>query len=111
MPVVLMMLFLKMTPLKRYRDPNTIHRERGKDTILAYFDELIESRQLIVGQHCGDGADATTSYYNKYIDVPADETGRHTGLIGADFGFFPSKDYPVQTLIDHWNSGGGVGYS
>lgn len=79
---------------------------RSKETILAYFDRLIANKQLIVGQHCGDGPDATSNYYDTYVDMLADETGRHVGLIGADLGFFPSSHYPVQTLIDHWNAGG-----
>lgn len=92
-------------------ETNIIHQGKRKDTILAYFDSLIKNKQIIVGQHCGDGADATASYYDTYIDILADETGRHAGLMGADFGFFPSKEYPVQTLIDHWNAGGLVAVS
>ncbi len=80
--------------------------KRSKETILAYFDALIENKQVIVGQHCGDGPDQTTDFYNTYVDVLADKTGRHVGIIGADLGFFPSSDYPVQTLIDHWKAGG-----
>jgi len=79
---------------------------RSKEDILAYFDSLIANGQVIAGQHCGDGADATASYYDTYIDALADMSGRHVGLMGADFGFFSSNDYPVQTLIDHWNEGG-----
>ncbi|QLG44020.1 glycosyl hydrolase [Costertonia aggregata] len=79
---------------------------RSKQAILAYFDALITNKQIIVGQHCGDGPDATASYYEDYVDRLADETGRTVGIIGADFGFFPSTDYPVDTLIEHWKSGG-----
>ena len=79
---------------------------RSKADILAYFDALIADKKVIAGQHCGDGADATASYYNDYIDVLADRTGRHVGLMGADLGFFPSNDYPVRSLIDHWKEGG-----
>lgn len=79
---------------------------RDTSGILAYFDQLITNKQIIVGQHCGDGPDATADYFNTYVDFLADETGRHVGLMGADLGFFPSIDYPVQALIDHWNEGG-----
>ncbi|MFS4467974.1 glycosyl hydrolase [Maribacter sp. 2210JD10-5] len=86
--------------------PSNTIENRDKASILAYFDSLIDSRQLLVGQHCGDGPDATKTYYDDYINELADVTGRKVGIIGADFGFFPSTDYPVQTLIDHWNNGG-----
>ncbi len=85
---------------------DTTKNHRNKASILAYFDTLVENNHVLVGQHCGDGADATAAYFNDFVDVLADETGRHVGLVGADFGFFPSNNYPVQTLIDHWNEGG-----
>lgn len=79
---------------------------RNKDTLLNYFETLIANEQLIVGQQCGDAPDSTWWYYNTYVDQLADETGRHVGLIGADFGWFDGDNYPVQTLIDHWREGG-----
>ncbi len=78
----------------------------SKEEILAYFDSLIANEQIIVGQQCGDAPNSTKSYYDTYVDQLADETGRHVGLIGADFGWFSGDDYPVETLIDHWNEGG-----
>ncbi|WP_422079570.1 glycosyl hydrolase [Ulvibacterium sp.] len=84
---------------------------RGKTDILAYFDRLIANEQIIVGQHCGNWPDAIRSYYNTHVDVLADLTGRHAGIIGADLGFFPSGTYPVKTLIDHWEQGGLVAVS
>ena len=95
-----------------YKSSNKNHRMpdlsvvRSKADILAYFDALIANKQIIVGQHCGNGPDEIRSYYNTYIDVLADFTGRHVGIIGADLGFFPSNTYPVKTLIDHWQQGG-----
>ncbi|MFS4491413.1 glycosyl hydrolase [Maribacter sp. 2308TA10-17] len=80
--------------------------DRNKETILTYFESLIANEQLIVGQQCGDAPDSTWWYYNTYVDQLADETGRHVGLIGADFGWFEGDNYPVQTLIDHWREGG-----
>jgi len=77
-----------------------------KEEILAYFDSLIEKKQIIVGQQCGDAPNSTASFYNTYVDQLADETGRHVGLIGADFGWYSGSDYPVGTLIDHWQEGG-----
>lgn len=77
-----------------------------KDEILAYFDELIANEQVIVGQHCGDAPTTTKDYYNTYVDMLADETGRHVGILGADFGWSSGSYYPVNTLIDHWNEGG-----
>ncbi len=79
---------------------------RSKETILAYFDELIANEQVIVGQHCGDAPTTTKDYYNNYVDVLADEAGRHVGIVGADFGWYSGSYYPVNTLIDHWNEGG-----
>ncbi len=79
---------------------------RNKDTILNYFESLIENKQLIVGQQCGDAPDSTWWYYNTYVDQLVDKTGRHVGLIGADFGWSSGDNYPVQTLIDHWREGG-----
>ncbi len=78
----------------------------SKEGILAYFDELIANEQIIVGQHCGDAPTTTEDYYNNYVDVLADETGRHVGMVGADFGWSSGSYYPVNTLIDHWNEGG-----
>ncbi|MGI9551156.1 MAG: glycosyl hydrolase [Aurantibacter sp.] len=85
---------------------NNFKFERSKSGLLTYFDTLIEKGQLIVGQHCGNGPDEITQYYNTYIDMLVDETGRHAGIMGADMGFNPSTNYPVQTLIDHWAQGG-----
>jgi len=79
---------------------------RNKETILTYFQSLITNKQIIVGQQCGDAPNSTRSYYNTYVDQLADKTGRHVGLIGADFGWFSGDNYPVQTLIDHWRDGG-----
>jgi len=79
---------------------------RNKETILAYFDSLIENEQIIVGQQCGDAPNTTASFYNTYVEQLADQTGKHVGLIGADFGWSSEGDYPVQTLIDHWQEGG-----
>ncbi len=79
---------------------------RNKESILAYFDELIANEQVIVGQHCGDARTTINDYYNAYVDVLADETGRHVGLIGADLGWSSGASYPMQTLIDFWNEGG-----
>lgn len=79
---------------------------RNKETLLTYFESLIESEQLIAGQQCGDAPDSTWWYYNTYVDQLADTTGRHVGLIGADFGWFEGDDYPVEALIDHWRKGG-----
>lgn len=78
----------------------------SKEEILAYFDSLIENEQLIVGQQCGDEPRTTATFYNRYVDELADETGRHVGLIGADFGWSSDDNYPVGTLIDHWDDGG-----
>ncbi|WP_273567368.1 glycosyl hydrolase [Maribacter halichondriae] len=78
----------------------------GKEDILAYFDTLIANEQVIVGQHCGDAPNTTASFYNTYVDMLADITGRHVGIIGADFGWYSGTEYPVQTLADHWNEGG-----
>ena len=78
----------------------------SKEEILAYFDTLIANEQVIVGQQCGDAPDTTAEFYNTYVDQLVDETGRHVGLIGADFGWFSGTDYPVKTLIDHWDNGG-----
>ncbi len=87
-------------------DAGTVSDNREKETILAYFDSLIESEQIIVGQQCGDAPHSTASFYNTYVDQLADKTGRHVGLIGADFGWYSGDDYPVRTLIDHWRDGG-----
>ncbi|NHF59478.1 hypothetical protein FK220_009010 [Flavobacteriaceae bacterium TP-CH-4] len=87
-------------------DSEVLFLDRSKRQLLAYFDELVKNEQLIVGQHCGNGPDDMTTYYNRYVDMLADISGRHVGLMGADLGFFPSSDYPVQSLIDHWNQGG-----
>lgn len=78
----------------------------NKADILNYFNELIANEQILVGQHCGDGADTTRSYYNDYVDALTDITGREVGVIGADLGFLSSTNYPVETLINHWNKGG-----
>ena len=95
---------LKLLPEDSVNSTNS--KSRSKEEILAYFDGLIANKQLIVGQHCGEGLDTTVDYYNRYIDVLADHTGRHVALMGADLGFFPSNEYPVQALIDYWNKGG-----
>lgn len=85
-------------------EPLTDHR--NKETLIQYFNTLIANEQLIVGQQCGDAPNSTAWYYNTYVDILADQTGRHVGLIGADFGWFSEANYPVQTLIDHWKEGG-----
>lgn len=79
---------------------------RNKESILTYFDTLVANEQIIVGQQCGDAPDSTWWYYNTYVDQLADETGRHVGLIGADFGWFEGDNYPVEALINHWREGG-----
>ena len=81
-------------------------RSRSKQDILDYFDTLVMNKQVIVGQHCGNGPDDIWQYYNTYIDMLTDVTGRNVGLMGADLGIHPSINYPIQTLIDHWNEGG-----
>jgi mannan endo-1,4-beta-mannosidase len=91
---------------KESADGDTPLEQRSKASILAYFDHLIANEQLLVGQHCGDGPDATSSYYTDYVAALANETGKDVGIVGADLGFFPSNRYPVQTLIDHWGQGG-----
>ncbi|MEO9893856.1 glycosyl hydrolase [Aurantibacter sp.] len=78
----------------------------SKESILAYFDTLIENEQIIVGQQCGDMPSSTASFYSRYVDRLADMTGQYVGLVGADFGWFAGDKYPVQTLIEHWNNGG-----
>jgi len=79
---------------------------RNKVNILAYFDELIAGKKIIVGQHCGDGPDLTNDYYQEYVGRLAGRTNKFVGIIGADLGYYPSSNYPVNTLIDHWNEGG-----
>ncbi len=79
---------------------------RNKQRIIAYFDALIANEQIMVGQQCGDAPDTIAQYYNTYVDLLADLTGRHVGLIGADFGWSSGGNYPVQTLINHWRDGG-----
>jgi len=88
------------------QDNLNTNRLVSKEEILAYFDSLIEKEQIIVGQQCGDAPNSTASFYNRYVDQLADETGRHVGLIGADFGWYSGDDYPVETLINHWQEGG-----
>ncbi len=80
--------------------------QRDRESIISYFENLIAKEQLVVGQQCGDAPDSTWWYYNTYVDQLADETGRHVGLIGADFGWFDGDHYPVGALIDHWRQGG-----
>lgn len=87
-------------------DSNTVLTNRDKTSLLTYFDALIANEQVIVGQQCGDTPDSTAWYYNTYVEQLADETGKHVGLIGGDFGWFLGDNYPVQTLIDHWDEGG-----
>lgn len=94
-------------------EPNTpetpegpIFDGRNKEVILDYFETLIAKEQLVVGQQCGDAPDSTWWYYNRYVDQLADETGRHVGLIGADFGWVSNDNYPVGAIIDHWREGG-----
>ena len=84
---------------------------RSKANILAYFDELIANKQIIVGQHCGDGLDQTNDYFQEYVGRLAGRTNKYVGIIGADLGFFPSLNYPINTLIDHWTEGGLVALS
>lgn len=84
---------------------------RNKENILAYFDELIAQKKIIVGQHCGDGIDLTNDYYQEYVGRLAGKTNKYVGIIGADLGYFPSAEYPVHTLIDHWKEGGLVALS
>jgi mannan endo-1,4-beta-mannosidase len=91
-------------PVKK--NPIIIDDSRNKVSLLAYFEALIANEQIIIGQQCGDAPDTTTSYYNTYVDMLADETGRHVGLVGADFGWSYGDNYPVGTLIDHWQEGG-----
>lgn len=86
--------------------PVVFDETRSKTAILEYFDELIANEQLIVGQHCGDAPTSTAEFYTTYVDVLADETGRHVGMLGADFGWSSGSYYPVNTLVDHWNEGG-----
>jgi mannan endo-1,4-beta-mannosidase len=86
-------------------NPN-FQRILSKEDILNYFDDLIEKEQIIVGQQCGDAPKSTADYYERYVDMLADRTGRHVGLIGADFGWSAEDEYPVQTLVNHWQKGG-----
>lgn len=97
-------LILSLTPPARYVSNTQDHR--NKDNILAYFDELIAHKKIIVGQHCGDGPDLTSDYFQEYVGRLAGRTNKYVGIIGADLGYFPSTDYPVNTLIDHWDEGG-----
>lgn len=87
-------------------DEQIIVDHRDKETIVQYFDTLIVNKQIIVGQQCGDAPNSTTQFYNTYVDMLADETGRHVGMIGADFGWASNGAYPVGTLISHWREGG-----
>lgn len=80
--------------------------ERSKEGVLKYFGELIERKQVLVGQHCGDGPDQVNAYYDRYVKSLADKTGKYVGLIGGDLGWYQSDSYPVSRLIDHWNDGG-----
>ena len=92
-------------------DSQNFNRFLGMEDVLTYFDSLIENQQIIVGQQCGDAPNTTAEFYDRYVDRLADDTGRHVGLIGADFGWFSGENYPVGTLIDHWNEGGLVSVS
>ncbi len=92
------------TPNSEMEGPVFDHR--NKENLLAYFDALIANKQVMVGQQCGDEPKSTAWYYNTYVDMLADQTGNHVGLIGADFGWSTGDEYPVQTLIDHWREGG-----
>jgi len=93
-------------PLSDSEENSKTPRTVSKEEILAYFDSLIEKKQIIVGQQCGDAPNSTSYYYDNYVDQLADQTGRHVGLIGADFGWYSGNDYPVETLIEHWQEGG-----
>ncbi|MEX0290430.1 MAG: glycoside hydrolase family 26 protein [Flavobacteriaceae bacterium] len=84
---------------------------RNKANILAYFDQLIANKQIIVGQHCGDGLDQANDYYQEYVSRLAARTNKYVGIMGADLGFFPSLNYPIHTLVDHWNEGGLIALS
>ena len=79
---------------------------RDKESILNYFELLIDGKKIIVGQQCGNTPTETADMYEKHVESLAIETGKYVGLMGADFGWSSEDDYPVETLIDHWNNGG-----
>lgn len=79
---------------------------RNKATILAYFDELIANGQILAGQQCGDHPDLTNDYYQAYVARLAGKTNKYVGVVGAEFGNFSGGNYPVKTLVQHWDEGG-----
>ena len=80
--------------------------QRNKASILTYFSDLIENEYVLTGQHCGDGVDQISSYYEDYVTSLETSSGKKVGLIGADLGWRESANYPVEKLISHWNEGG-----
>ena len=101
-----------LTDIENNNTPSVIISEeivlehRNKANILAYFDQLIANKQIIVGQHCGDGLDQANEFYQEYISRLAGRTNKYVGIMGADLGYFKSEGYPIHTLVDHWNEGG-----
>jgi len=84
---------------------------RNKATILNYFETLIANEELIVGQQCGNTPSSIQWHYNRFVETLERNTGKYVGLIGADFGWSSGQNYPVQTLINHWQEGGLVAVS
>ncbi|MCW5516994.1 glycoside hydrolase family 26 protein [Muriicola sp. Z0-33] len=93
------------------QEHNAVYDTRTRENILAYFDELIAQNKIIVGQQCGDRPDLINDYYQEYVGRLAGKTNRYVGIIGADLGYFQGDNYPLNTLIDHWNEGGLVALS
>jgi len=92
-------------------DNPEILQVRTKKDVMDMLNSALNSSKVITGQHCGDGLDQNTSFYNTYVEQLANQTKKYIGLVGADVGFVPGTTYPIQTLIDHWNEGGLVSIS
>ncbi len=88
------------------RDGSTGSDFRNKGTILAYFDELITNGQIVAGQQCGDRPDLTNDYYQDFVARLAGKTNKYAGIAGAEFGNYSGSNYPVKTLVQHWDEGG-----
>jgi len=78
-----------------------------KDHVLAYITSMKNNRQVLSGQHCGDGQNITTDYGTMMGGLFA-LTGKYAAIVGADYGYIANNNLSAinSKIIEHWNGGG-----
>jgi mannan endo-1,4-beta-mannosidase len=81
--------------------------KRSKKGIVSYLKACIAGRRVIVGQHCGNGAE-TAQGFQDYVEGLHDKSSKYPALIGLEYGFSKGNDLTFinKFALKHWQRGG-----